>query len=201
MFRLLFATMAGAAMLAAAPAAQATIFIYGNNNLNGAIEFPPNISAGTGTAYVTIDDVANTMLVNVTFSGLTGTTLASHIHCCVAPLGTVGVATTLPTFPGFPLGVTSGTYSQTFDLLSAATYNSGFITANGGTVAGARATLLSGLAAGTSYLNIHTTFAPGGEIRGFLQAGVPEPSTWALLILGFGGVGLAMRRRRTLQPA
>lgn len=28
---------------------------------------------------------------------------------------------------------------------------------------------------------------------------VPEPSTWALLILGFGGVGAAMRRRR--QPA
>lgn len=28
-------------------------------------------------------------------------------------------------------------------------------------------------------------------------AGVPEPSTWAMMILGFGAVGLSMRRRRT----
>ncbi len=32
---------------------------------------------------------------------------------------------------------------------------------------------------------------------GFAAAGgVPEPSTWALMIAGFGGIGLAMRRRR-----
>lgn len=29
-----------------------------------------------------------------------------------------------------------------------------------------------------------------------LAAAVPEPETWALMIAGFGGVGLAMRRRR-----
>ena len=28
---------------------------------------------------------------------------------------------------------------------------------------------------------------------------VPEPATWALMILGFGGLGLAMRRARSLQ--
>ena len=27
--------------------------------------------------------------------------------------------------------------------------------------------------------------------------GVPEPSTWAMMLLGFGAVGIAMRRRRT----
>jgi hypothetical protein len=26
--------------------------------------------------------------------------------------------------------------------------------------------------------------------------GIPEPGTWALMILGFGAVGAAMRRRR-----
>jgi len=32
------------------------------------------------------------------------------------------------------------------------------------------------------------------------DGGIPEPSTWAMLILGFGGAGVALRRRRA-QPA
>lgn len=31
---------------------------------------------------------------------------------------------------------------------------------------------------------------------GFAGAVVPEPSAWALLILGFGAVGAGMRRRK-----
>jgi hypothetical protein len=30
---------------------------------------------------------------------------------------------------------------------------------------------------------------------------VPEPATWALMLLGFGGIGVAMRRRRNVAPA
>jgi hypothetical protein len=150
-------------------------------------------------ATVTIDDVANTMLVEVTFSGLSGTTTASHIHAPTAAgfTGTAGVATQTPTFAGFPLGVTSGTYSNLFDLLTASTYNGSFVTANGGTAAGAESALLSAIGSGRAYLNIHTTAFPGGEIRGFLVA-VPEPATWAMMLLGFGAIGLAFRRRRSL---
>jgi hypothetical protein len=32
----------------------------------------------------------------------------------------------------------------------------------------------------------------------FAQAGVPEPSTWAMVILGFGALGAAARRRRAI---
>jgi hypothetical protein len=32
--------------------------------------------------------------------------------------------------------------------------------------------------------------------RQFATAPVPEPATWAMLLLGFGGVGFAMRRNR-----
>jgi hypothetical protein len=35
-----------------------------------------------------------------------------------------------------------------------------------------------------------------GRVGATLQAGVPEPATWGLMILGFGGVGAMMRRRR-----
>jgi hypothetical protein len=30
---------------------------------------------------------------------------------------------------------------------------------------------------------------------------VPEPATWALMILGFGSVGTALRRRKALSAA
>jgi hypothetical protein len=33
------------------------------------------------------------------------------------------------------------------------------------------------------------------DISGYVQA-VPEPATWAMMLLGFGGIGFAMRRRR-----
>jgi hypothetical protein len=104
------------------------------------------------------------------------------------------VATQTPTFGGFPLGVTSGTYDMTFDLTDPITYNPAFVAANGGTVEGAEAALLAGLAAGEAYLNIHTTVVPGGEIRGFLHA-VPEPSGLVLAAVGGGFVLAALRRR------
>ena len=132
-------------------------------------ENPPHpSSSGTGTALVTWDTVSNMMTVNVVFSGLSSNNTAAHIHCCVSPPGNTGVATTVPTFTGFPSGVTSGTYSHTFDMLNAASYNGAFVTAHGGTAASAAAALLAGIQAGQAYLNIHTMTFPGGEIRGFL---------------------------------
>jgi hypothetical protein len=168
--------------------------------LSGLNERPqPNNSPGTGSAVVTID--GNIMTITANFSGLVSTTAngspsgttAAHIHCCAPATGAAGVATTLPTFPGFPSGVTSGTYTNTFDLTLASTYNTNFINANGGTVEGARLAFLNGLLAGQTYLNIHSNAFPGGEIRGQLQP-VPEPAT--LILLGTGLAGAAMRMRK-----
>jgi hypothetical protein len=190
---------AASTMLLTAPAAAATITIF-NADLSGLQEVPPNASPASGFAVVTVDDALFTMQVQVSFSDLLGTTTASHIHCC-APLGTnVGVATQLPTFSGFPLGVTSGTYDHTFDMLLDSSYNPAFEAAHGGTAATAFAGLFAGMLAGDSYFNIHTSQFPGGEIRGQLVA-VPEPSTWAMMLLGIGVVGAALRRRRRLNHA
>jgi len=170
-------------------------------SLTGAAEVPSNGSLGTGNATVIVNPLANTMEVIVNFSGLGGTTTASHIHCCTAvPLvGNAGVATTTPTFPGFPLGVMAGSYDQVFDMTLASSYNPAFVTAEGGTVAGAEAALFAGLASGETYLNIHTTTFPGGEIRGYLVV-APEPSTLALLGIGLLSVLIVRFKPLGLRP-
>jgi len=185
--------LAAGALLAAAAPSFATVIHY-QAFLDGPSESPPNGSAGTGFATVDYDNLAHTLAVHVTFSGLSGTTTASHIHSATTlpGQGTAGVATTTPTFAGFPLGVTAGTYDNVLDLTQASSYNPAFVSANGGTTATAEVALTNGIAEGRAYWNIHTTVVPGGEIRGFL---LPVPAPGAAAALGLGAL-LTFRRRR-----
>ncbi len=167
-------------------------------DLSGANEAPANNSPALGSGTITFDLDLITMRVAFSFSGLTGNTTAAHIHCCTSVAGSQNavVASQVPSFTVFPLGVKAGSYDKTFDLSLASSYRAGFITDNGGTVSTALNALLAGAAEGKAYLNIHTTTFPGGEIRGFLQpAAVPLPSAIWL----FGSiVGLfSLNRRRS----
>jgi MYXO-CTERM domain-containing protein len=158
-------------------------------------------ATGSGSVLVQYDDVEHTLQIFANWSGLTGTTTVAHIHCCtsVPETGTVGVAVTPVTLPGFPVGVTAGTYvSPLIDLDLAGSFTSTFLTGfGGGTVSGGLSALLAGMDAGTAYFNIHSTAFPGGEIRGFLQR-VPEPASWTLALVGV--LALAGARRRRVQP-
>jgi CHRD domain/PEP-CTERM motif len=149
---------------------------------------------GFGTALVTLDLDLATMRVGASFADLKQNTTASHIHCCTGNPNvlTAGVATNTPSFTGFPLDVTSGTYDDTFAMTLASSYNASYVTANGGTFGNVFNAFLAGIAAEKSYFNIHTSLAPSGEIRGFLHA-VPEPGSF--LLAQFGAIGLFVRRR------
>ena len=178
------------AFCAAMPAAALTT-LY-SASLDGPSENPSNGSTATGTALVTVDDVADTIRVQTSFAGLIGgPATAAHIHCCVAAPGNVGVAIG---FPGFP-AATGGAYDHLFDATDSSTYGATFVATFGaGTAAGAFAALVAGFDSGTSYVNIHNAQFPGGEIRGFLHA-VPEPETYALMLAGLGVLGWAARRK------
>lgn len=158
--------------------------------MSGLNEVPPNASTATGFTTVTLDTAAHTLAVNLSFSGLTNIASAGHIHCC-APAG-VNAIVAVP-YNGLPAAL-SGTYTNVFDLTSAASYNGAFITAHGGTPASAEADLVAAMLAGNTYSNIHDmpNFA-GGEIRGQLTA-VPEPAT--LTLVGLGLVALLAHKRR-----
>jgi hypothetical protein len=194
-----------AVLLGTVPAAAAPISFIAY--LNGANEAPPTPSTATGTALVTIDPTAHTMSVQASFQDLTSANTAAHIHVINGPgdannADTNGpVATTTPTFVGFPSGTTAGTFNAIFDMTQASSYRAGFITDSGG-IAMAEAALFAGIIDGRAYFNIHTTNFPAGEVRGFLQPNqdvqpVPEPGT--MLLVGAGIAGLArMRSRRRI---
>ena len=118
-----------------------------NVTLTGAQEVPGNSSPGTGTLVGTYNDSSNVLKYTVTFSGLSTNTIAAHFHFPGPP----GIIAPVK-FPAtnFPLGVTSGTYSDSITL---------------------SATQEDTLKMGLFYFNIHTTAVPGGEIRAqiFLQ--------------------------------
>jgi hypothetical protein len=172
--------------------------IHFKTALDGPREDPPNDSPGTGSATGILDTAGHFLQLHVTFQDLIGTTTASHIHAATALsfAGNAGVATMLPSFVGFPLGVTAGTMDQTFDLTLASSWNPTFINnSGGGTPAGAEAALAAAILSGRAYLNIHSTFRPGGEIRGFLV--VPAPATMLLFGTGLACLaGIRLRRKK-----
>lgn len=119
--------------------------------LTGAQENPAVAGAATGQGTVVISADASTITYLVTYSGLSGTANAAHIHS--GAVGSNGGVI-------LPLVVGPSPFSGT---LSAADFKaSGAVTTFAQAVAAIRA--------GTTCFNIHTTANPGGEIRG--QIGV-----------------------------
>lgn len=180
-------TLLAGALLLGAPAGATTYQGF----LDG-LQERPNPNASPATGFVTLTLTGTILTVDLNWTGLVGgPATAGHIHCCTTPANAIGVAV------GFPnlAPATSGVFLQDFNLLDPTVYNAAFLTANGGTAAGASAALIAGLDAGLAYVNVHNDTFRGGEIRANLAA-VPEPASVGLCAAGLAGLIAVARRRR-----
>lgn len=129
--------------------------------MNGANEAPtPVATPATGQFEGTLNDTNDAMTFTLTYSGLTGTMTQAHIH-----RGAAGVAGPIVYWlangnvPSVIAGCTDPTPLGG---------GCGFVPAD-----------VTDLQAGNLYANLHSTFAPGGEIRGQITSAVPaQQSTW-----------------------
>jgi hypothetical protein len=154
-----------AGLMLTVTSADAAIYLY-NVTLEGLQEVPPNPSPATGTATVTFDDVSGAMSVSGSFSGLLANYTASHVHGYVSPGTNAAVIIPLSLLTG---GGSSGTFG------------------GNGVIPSPR---IPDVLAGLTYINVHSAFYPGGEIRGQIStlASVPEPvsiAVWAIVVGGF----------------
>ena len=128
-------------------------------DLDGFQQVPTLFSAGSGTFSAALSDDGASLTYTLTYEGLVGA-FAAHIH--LGATGTNGgVAVFLcggggkPACPGSS-GTVIGTITAS-DVIGPA---------NQGLSVGDFAALLKSVRAGATYVNVHTTAYPGGEIRG-----------------------------------
>ena len=182
MKKLMFAALALSASIAA-PASAATIFgsTIGGPTFNRPLSgFPPSGLSAVGTA------------VAYQVTAFTVSTSGSYTFLMTA------LTTNLDAF----LGLHQNAFNPLSSLTNAIVYDDD-------SGPGSDSTFTANLLAGTSYFAIATGFAntdageykldingPGSVILPGTPGAVPETSTWAMIIAGFGIVGGALRRRR-----
>jgi hypothetical protein len=118
---------------------------YGTITMSGAQETPPVTTSATGKIDANYNRLTKTLSYSVTFSGLSDSAVAAHIH----GLGEAGVmAAVLQTFSPFPRRK-EGSYSGTL-LIDGIKFTEEY------------------LLGGRYYINIHSKTYGAGEIRGQL---------------------------------
>jgi hypothetical protein len=204
MRKLLLAAAGAASVFAAGTASAATTIVPQDNSSPGpTLVFDPNARVEFGATYTVEGEFTDTFYFKLNQDGmLTGGQLGTQAGGPNAPynkdldITLVNLNTGVSTLFSFSKSVSPPNTDK----------NELFTIPN--------ANLNQVLAAGTYHLvitgeaeNVGTASNNTGSYSGYLEfasvAAVPEPSTWAMMLMGFGAVGYSMRSRkgghRTLQ--
>jgi len=157
-----------------------------NNNileadLNGFQEVPPFSTAATGKFRAQIDPTGNTVAFELSYQALEGNAQEAHIHFGQPGVNggvSVFLCSNMPNPP--PSGVASPPGAQSCPTPSGTV--TGTIQASDvlgptaqGIAAAEIAKLLEAIRAGIAYVNVHSTKAPNGEIRGQITPSTTPP--------------------------
>jgi hypothetical protein len=169
-------TLAVVSAFALAPAAHAATFVPGTSNFT--------VSPGVGGTFTA--DIGNSGIAAGTFQDLFQFTLPT------SGLGSGSISTSTSVL----LSTTDTDFTSVLINGTAATLT----TLNGGITQFASATSVPITAGQLNTLTVNGLSrgngSYGGQISFTPNSAVPEPGTWAMMLLGFGGMGMAMRRRR-----
>lgn len=208
---LLALTASGLALAAAAPAS-ATIFI--GVSINGGPITQVAVDGGTGSVNYNITNGGIFFNTNGTGAPLLGqpNLLTQSVNIAsLAAGGTVSIFITQTDLSAF-----SGTLASTFTsntisnaTVALSTYYSAANALFGGTLLQSQSFSGTGTFAGVNPLTLNLPFSEtvrydlvfgsgSGNFNGtanLTMVAVPEPATWGLMILGFAGLGYAVRRQ------
>ncbi len=194
-----FAIATSATLLAGMASATSYNYIA---TLTGDQEPTPVATSATGTAEVSVDTVAETLSVSLNVTGISLLDLfdplvvspVGPVHLHNAPAGVNGpIAVAFPFWPtiytdtadGFSLNVTDLAYSDAAALSGTSLSFDDF---------------MAELNNQSIYFNVHTDFAPGGEIRGVVSP-VPLPAGSLFMVTALGGFAAYRMRKSSRSSA
>ena len=140
---------------------------FNTRGLNGYEENPDISTVASGSFKASVDEDAQTITYELTYSGLEGDVLQAHIHFGKPAINggiSVFLCSNLGNGPaGTPTCPQSGTVARTVpasDIIGPVAQ---------GIEAGNLAELVAAMRAGSTYANVHSSKWPGGEIRAQLK--------------------------------
>lgn len=206
MRKIALSILAGAAAIAMTAPASAAVTLFSSP---GAVQPSENVLLNSGQMGTTITGNTNQTNTSVTFRSLNGDVLTAPAN------GQARVTTTesTPSLDNFSFALTGG---QTFTSFEFNLFNSldtsqtVTITTNNGSQSfalnGNGQNFFSGLATGSDFFTSVTVDASGLGVQDVRQVriggiasptgAVPEPATWAMMLVGFGAAGYSLRRRK-----